>query len=185
MGLAVVVMGVSGCGKSAVATGLAQRLGWRAVDGDDLHAPEAVARMRAGQPLSDADRLPWLDRIGTVLATATAQRQGTLVACSALRRVYRDRLRAACPGLRFVFLDGSQDLIAARMAQRQHHYMPASLLDSQLRTLERPGVDEPDVLRLEIEQPLSALLDQACRALQTQAVASRAPLEPLALEPRP
>ena len=162
---AVVVMGVSGCGKSAVAAGVANQLGWRAVDADDLHAPEAVAKMRAGQALTDDDRAPWLDRVGTVLAAASAAQSGALVACSALRRSYRDRLRAACPGVRFLFLDGDRADIAARMAQRSDHFMPGSLLDSQLRTLERPGPDEPDVLRLDILQPLDSLVQQACCAL--------------------
>jgi gluconokinase len=178
---AVVVMGVCGCGKTALATALAGQLGWRAVDADDLHAPEAVAKMRAGQALVDADRFPWLDRVGALLAQAAAQRQGILVACSALRRVYRDRLRAACPGVRFVFLDGSRELIAARMARRRDHYMPASLLDSQLRTLERPGAEEPDVLHVDIDQPLNAVVQQVGTALRTSGHAVvEPPLEPRA-----
>ena len=176
---AVVVMGVSGCGKSAVAAGVADRLGWRAVDADDLHAPEAVAKMRAGQALTNDDRAPWLDRVGGVLAAASAAQRGTLVACSALRRSYRDRLRAACPGVRFLFLDGDRADIAARMAQRSDHYMPSSLLDSQLRTLERPGPDEPDVLRLDILQPLDSLVQQACTALgSADTSAAKPPKEP-------
>jgi gluconokinase len=175
----VVVMGVCGCGKSAVATALAGQFGWRQVDADDLHAPEAVAKMRAGQALVDADRFPWLDRVGAVLAKAAADGQGILVACSALRRVYRDRLRAACPGVRFIFLDGSRELIAARMAQRQDHYMPTSLLDSQLRTLEPPGANEPDVLRIDIDQPLTAVAQQAGAALQpSESAAAESPTEP-------
>lgn len=165
---AVVVMGVSGgCGKTAVAAGLARRSGRRAVDADDLHSPEAVAKMRAGQALVDADRLPWLDRVGAALADGVAGRQGIVVACSALRRIYRDRLRAACPGVRFVFLDGDRELIAGRMARRRDHYMPASLLDSQLQTLERPGPDETDVVRVDIGQPWGAVVRHACTLLQT------------------
>jgi len=167
---AVVVMGVSGCGKSAVAAGMAQQLGWRAVDADDLHSPQAVAKMRAGQALNDDDRAPWLGRVGALLAAsstaADTANPGMLVACSALRRTYRDRLRAACPGLRFLFLEGERSVLAARMAQRPGHYMPASLLDSQLQTLERPGADEPDVLRLDIDQPLHTLVQQACTAVR-------------------
>jgi len=171
---AVVVMGVSGCGKSEVAAGVAQQLGWRAVDADDLHSPQAVAKMRAGQALNDDDRAPWLNRVGAVLAAsstaastaADTANTGMLVACSALRRIYRDRLRAACPGLRFLFLEGERSVLAARMAQRPGHYMPASLLDSQLQTLERPGADEPDVLRLDIDQPLHTLVQQACTAVR-------------------
>jgi len=176
---AVVVMGVCGCGKSAVASSLASQFGWRAVDADDLHSREAVAKMRAGQALVDADRFPWLDRVGAVLVEAAAESQGILVACSALRRIYRDRLRAACPGVRFVFLDGSRELIACRMAQRRDHYMPTSLLDSQLRTLERPGTDETDVLRIDIEPPLTAVVRQACDVLQlSESAAAESPTEP-------
>jgi gluconokinase len=175
----VVVMGVSGCGKTALATGVADHFGWRAVDADDLHAPEAVAKMRAGQALVDADRFPWLDRVGAVLAKAAADGQGILVACSALRRVYRDRLRAACPGVRFVFLDGTRELIVARLAQRQDHYMPMSLLDSQLRTLEAPGANEPDALRIDIDQPLTAVVQQACAALQpSESAAAESTMKP-------
>jgi gluconokinase len=162
---AVVVMGVSGCGKSAVANGVAQHFAWRAVDGDDLHSPDAVAKMRAGTPLTDADRWPWLDRVGATLADTAHGGSGTVVACSALRRTYRDRLRSACPGVRFVFLDGDAALIATRMGQRQGHYMPTTLLTSQLNALERPGPDEPDVFRMDIAQPLATLVAQTCAVL--------------------
>lgn len=155
-------MGVSGCGKSAVAAGVAERLLLRAVDGDVLHAPAAVAKMRAGVPLTDADRWPWLDRVGATLADTAASPDGVVVACSALRRAYRDRLRAASPGLQFIFLDGPETVIAERLAQRRDHYMPPALLSSQLLTLQRPGADEPDVMHLDIAQPLRALVEQAC-----------------------
>lgn len=179
MSRSVVVMGISGSGKSAVATGVARQLGWRVVDADDLHSPEAVAKMRAGQALVDADRLPWLDRVAAALAEAAAQAQGILVACSALRRGYRDRLRAGCPGVSFIFLDGSRELIAARMAQRRGHYMPPSLLDSQMQTLEPPGSDEPDVLHLRIDQPLTLLVQQTSALLLTTAsAAAESPREP-------
>jgi carbohydrate kinase (thermoresistant glucokinase family) len=162
----LVVMGVCGSGKSAVAAALADRLGLQALDADDLHAPEAVARMRAGIALRDEDRWPWLDRVGQRLRQAAAPPgPGIAVACSALRRIYRDRLRAACPGLRFVFLDGDPALLAARLAAREGHYMPPALLPSQLRTLERPGPDEPDVHRVDIAPPLAAVVAQALAAL--------------------
>ena len=133
----VVVMGVSGSGKSTVGAALAHALGVRFVDGDALHPAGNVAKMAAGIPLDDADRAPWLDAIGTVLAAGPV-----VVACSALRRVYRDRLRAAAPSLELVFLDGNRELLASRMSVRPGHFMPASLLDSQLATLERPDADE-------------------------------------------
>ena len=154
----MVVMGVSGCGKSAVASGLAAAFGLRCVDADDLHSAEAVAAMRAGIALTDDDRWPWLDRVGAVLADAQGHPDGVVVACSALRRAYRERLRGACAGLRFVFLDGDEPTIAARLAQRQGHYMPPSLLRSQLRTLERPGEGEADVLHVDITTGLDVLV---------------------------
>lgn len=133
----VVVMGVSGSGKSTVGAALADALGVRFVDGDSLHPAANVAKMAAGIPLDDSDRVPWLDAVAAVLAAGPV-----VVACSALRRVYRDRLRAAAPALELVFLDGSRELLASRMARRPGHFMPTTLLESQLATLERPGADE-------------------------------------------
>lgn len=154
----VVVMGVSGTGKSSVAAGLAQLLELPWVDADDLHLPEAVARMRAGQPLGDADRWPWLDRVGHNLADRTAAPRGVVVACSALRRAYRDRLRAASPSLQFVFLNGPDALIRQRLERRTGHYMPPSLLDSQLQTLERPDANETDVWHAAIDTPVALIV---------------------------
>jgi 2-hydroxy-3-oxopropionate reductase len=161
----IVVMGVCGSGKSAVAQALAAALGASAVDADDLHSPQAVDKMRSGQALDEQDREPWLDRVGAVLAQGAAEGFDVVMACSALRRVYRDRLRRACPGLRFVFLDGSRALIAERLGRRRGHYMPASLLDSQLQLLERPSSEETDVLRVGIDQALHAVVEQSRAAL--------------------
>jgi carbohydrate kinase (thermoresistant glucokinase family) len=133
----VVIMGVSGSGKTTVGAALADALGMRFVDGDSLHPEANVARMAAGIPLDDADRAPWLDAIGTVLASGPV-----VVACSALKRVYRDRLRAAAPTLELVFLEGSRQVLAPRMTARPGHFMPPSLLESQLATLEPPTPDE-------------------------------------------
>lgn len=155
------VMGVSGCGKSTVASALAHELALDMTDGDDLHLPASVDKMRAGIALEDADRWPWLDRIGQHLAGATAAGRGRVVACSALKRAYRDRIRALAPKVRFVFLHGSAELIRERMSQRQGHYMPPELLDSQLRTLQVPTADELDVITVSIAQPLDALVAQA------------------------
>jgi gluconokinase len=156
--LAVVVMGVSGTGKSSVAAGLAGVLGVPWIDGDELHAPEAVARMRGGQSLTDEDRWPWLARIGACLVNEEAAPDGVVVACSALKRAYRDRLRAAAPGLRFVFLDGPRALIQRRLEERRGHYMPPALLDSQLQTLEKPGASEPDVRHAGIGEPVALIV---------------------------
>lgn len=138
----VVVMGVSGCGKSTLGRALAARLGVHYVEGDELHPPENVARMAAGTPLTDADRQGWLEKIAAEVAAAAARGEGLVVTCSALKRRYRDLLRGGDAALRFVFLHGPQSLLAERMAARQGHYMPPSLLQSQLEALEPPQADE-------------------------------------------
>lgn len=164
--LRLIVMGVSGCGKSTMAAALGQRLGLEMVDGDDLHLPESVAKMSAGIALEDADRWPWLDRIGTYLSQPHPQ--GRVVACSALKRVYRDRIRAQAGEVCFVFLDGDFELINQRMRQRVGHYMQPGLLDSQFRTLEKPQADETDVIRLPITEPVQDMVAQALQGLQTR-----------------
>ena len=159
-------MGVSGCGKSTVAEGIAAALGLACIDGDDLHTAESVAKMKSGTPLSDDDRWPWLDRIGARLCDAATEPAGVAVACSALRRAYRDRLRQAAPEVRFVFLDGAPELIRTRMLARTGHYMPPGLLDSQLRTLERPVADEPSVVAVNIDATPDEIVRSAVAALQ-------------------
>ena len=163
----IVVMGVSGCGKSTVAAAMAAALGLTMVDGDDLHLPASVAKMRAGIALEDADRWPWLDSIGRLLAQpAEDSTGGRVVACSALKRAYRERIRSLAAPLQFVFLDGPAELIERRMAMRTGHYMNPTLLDSQLRALERPGADEHDIVRIDINRPVGQLLAAALAALQ-------------------
>ena len=161
MTLRLVIMGVSGCGKSSVGVGLATELGLIYRDGDDLHPLENVAKMRAGVALNDADRWPWLDRVGWILKTQAP----VVVGCSALKRAYRDRIRAAAGGsVCFVHLAGSKDVIAGRMAQRQGHYMPISLLDSQFAALEPPGAEEK-AISVSIDQPLNAIVAAIMRHL--------------------
>lgn len=138
-------MGVSGCGKSTVAGLLARHLGCELAEGDELHPPENIVRMTAGVPLTDADRLPWLRRIATWIADHVAAGRDGVVTCSALKRAYRDLLRGSGAGVRFVYLRGTKDVIAQRLAARHGHYMPASLLDSQFADLEPPGPDEPAI----------------------------------------
>ena len=145
IGCAVVVMGVSGSGKTTVAERLANRLGWRFVEGDRLHPPANVEKMRQGIPLTDADRAPWLDRIGEELKNWAVEGRSGVMTCSALKRAYRDRIRSARPDVRFVYLKGSEALIKSRVAARQHEYMPSSLLKSQFAALEEPSPDEPVV----------------------------------------
>ena len=159
----VVVMGVSGAGKSTVGALLAERLGLAFHDADDFHPPANVAKMRAGQPLTDADRAPWLDAIGAHLAAQHGQ--GCVVTCSALKRAYRDRLRALAPEARVVLLPGDDALVAARQAARQGHFMPASLVASQFATLEAPAPEE-GAIALDVAAPPEMLADQAIRALQ-------------------
>jgi len=137
-----VVMGVSASGKSTVGRALAAARGATYLDGDDFHPPENVARMRAGQALTDADRQGWLAALSARLAQARASGEGVVLSCSALKRRYRDLLREGAPALRLVYLHGSRELLAARIAARTDHYMPPSLLDSQLATLEPPQPDE-------------------------------------------
>lgn len=160
----VVVMGVSGCGKSTLGSALAARLGLRYVEGDELHPAENVRRMAAGVPLTDDDRQGWLQAVAERIAAAGEG--GVVVGCSALRRRYRDLLRASAAGLRFVHLHGDETLLQARLASRQGHYMPASLLPSQLATLEPPQADER-ALTIDISQPTDAQLELALRWLAT------------------
>jgi gluconokinase len=164
--IAVVVMGVAGSGKSTLGAALAAALGLDFIDGDSLHSAASVARMQAGVALDDDDRWPWLDRIGARLADAARWPAGLTIACSALKRRYRDRIRRAAPGVRFVFLDGPAGVIEARMAARTAHFMPGSLLASQLQALERPQADELDVTTLAIEMPVGVLVQAATGSLR-------------------
>jgi gluconokinase len=162
----VVVMGVSGCGKTSVGRALAQEFGATFIEGDDLHPVGNKQKMAAGTPLDDADRWPWLDRI--VEATREVEGGGrvAVVACSALKRIYRDRLRLAGPDVRFLFLKGSRALIAERMDARRDHFMPPGLLDSQLATLEPPGAEET-AYALDVALPVERIVDSAINALQS------------------
>ena len=159
----LVVMGVSGCGKSTVAGLLAARLGWDLEEGDDLHPPENVAKMAAGVPLDDADRWPWLERVASWIRQHTEAGRAGVITCSALKRCYRDRLRG--PDVTFVYLHGSQELIASRLSRRHGHYMPLALLDSQLATLEPPGQDER-ALTVEIDTAPDVQVDEIVRRLR-------------------
>jgi carbohydrate kinase (thermoresistant glucokinase family) len=142
----LVLMGVSGSGKTTVAQVLAERLGWRLVEGDDLHPPANVAKMHSGIPLEDADRWPWLDAIAALIREWRAADGHGLITCSALKKSYRQRLTGGEPGVCFVYLKGSRDLLGQRLAARRGHFMPASLLDSQFATLQEPEADEPAVV---------------------------------------
>lgn len=137
------MMGVSGCGKTSVGQRVAGHLGWPFLEGDALHPPANVARMHAGHPLDDADRAPWLDAIGEWMDARVAAGTSAVIACSALKRRYRDRLRRGRAGVCFALLDVGRPELERRLRDRPGHFMPASLLDSQLATLEPPTPDEP------------------------------------------
>ncbi|MBD7919280.1 gluconokinase [Cellulomonas sp. Sa3CUA2] len=154
-------MGVAGCGKSTVGSLLARLLGVPFVDADGLHPPANVARMSAGVPLTDADRAPWLASVAAEVAAAPT---GAVVACSALRRRYRDALRAGAPGTVFVHLTGTREVLAARIGARIDHFMPPALLDSQLATLEPLDDDEPGWV-LNITWPAEELAATAAERL--------------------
>jgi len=139
----IVLMGVSGSGKSTVMDALAQRLGWVAAEGDDFHPAANIAKMRAGHPLTDEDRWPWLLAIAGWIAEQEAAGHDALVTCSVLKRAYRDLLRRGHPSVCFVHLVAPVDVLAERVARRTQHYLPASLLASQLDTLEPLAADEP------------------------------------------
>jgi gluconokinase len=153
----IVVMGVSASGKSSVGRALADRLGVAFADADDLHPAANVAKMSAGVPLVDDDRWPWLDLVAARLAE---ERDGMVIACSALRRTYRDRIVASVPDVVFVHLTGSVELLALRAKERLDHFMPAALLTSQLETLEDLEEDEPG-FTLDFSRPVAELVEEA------------------------
>ncbi len=160
--MVLVVMGVSGSGKSTIARPLAERLGWDFEEGDELHPAANIAKMKAGHPLTDADRGPWLLAVrGWINGELDAGRSG-VITCSALKRAYRDRLRR--DGVRFVFLQGAEAMIRERVKARTGHFMPVSLLDSQFDTLEPPTPDE-DPIVIAVRQPVEQQVEEICRAV--------------------
>jgi len=160
----VVVMGVSGSGKTTLGEGIAARLHWPFQEGDDLHPQANVEKMAHGRPLTEADRAPWLEAIGRWLDERARAGENAVLTCSALRRTYRDRIRAGRPGVRFLHVVTSPETLERRLEHRHGHYMPASLLPSQLQTLEPLGDDEPGVT-VSGEAPPDQVLAAALRAL--------------------
>lgn len=158
----VVLMGVSGSGKSAVGKALAAKLGWRFIEGDDFHPPTNVEKMKSGQPLTDEDRRPWLRAIREEIDAACERGESMVLACSALKHDYRDYLEAHEPEcVRFVWLEGSEELIQQRLKERKGHFMPAGLLHSQFEALEPPE----DALRVDIAPPVDEVAETIKRAL--------------------
>ena len=162
---ALVLMGVSGSGKSTIADRLAARLDWRFEDGDGFHPPGNVAKMSAGQPLTDDDRRPWLQAIADEIDRVSRQGERLVVACSALKRAYRDILSHGRKDIRFVFLNGSYELIASRLAARKGHFMPPGLLASQFKTLEPPDTSEHPVT-VSIDAPVETIVDDIIHQLK-------------------
>ena len=154
---ALVVMGVSGCGKTAVGTALADAIAARYIEGDRLHPPQNVERMARGEPLTDELRAGWLDAVGQAVRAAVLGNEGAVAACSALKRIYRDRLRRSEPSIVFVHLVISREEAFKRVANRQGHYMPASLVDSQFATLEPPAADEK-AFSINAERPVEEIV---------------------------
>lgn len=171
----ILVMGICGVGKSTVAAAIAARIGATFVEADTFHPPENVAAMRAGQPLTDDMRWGWLDRVGAAVA---AQPGPTVLACSALSRAHRDRLREQTGPLRIVYLHGERALIETRMSARQNHYMPAVLIDSQLAALQAPDRVAEAAIWLDIAADPDRVIDQAVTALAM-------PPNPHQAEPKP
>ncbi|MEO6969015.1 MAG: gluconokinase [Rhodanobacteraceae bacterium] len=166
----LVVMGVSACGKSSVGAAVAARLGWNYQEGDDFHPSANVEKMRAGIPLDDADRQPWLAAIAEWMDVQAASAQAGVVGCSALKRKYRDFLRNGRPRVWFVYLRVSRAELQRRVATRHHEYMPASLLDSQLETLQEPVADEPQTLTIDADGDVNANAAAVLRALRAQGI---------------
>jgi carbohydrate kinase (thermoresistant glucokinase family) len=160
----ILVMGVSGSGKTTIGALLAGHLGWEFADGDDLHPAANVAKMRGGTPLVDDDRWPWLDIIAAWIDAHRAAGTHGVITCSALKHIYRDRLLAGRGDVRLVYLHGSFDVVAGRQAARQGHFMPASLIQSQFATLEPPGPDE-NPLSIAVDLPPRQIVDEVVAQL--------------------
>ena len=161
---ALIVMGVSGSGKSTIAAALAERLRWTFEDGDRFHPASNVAKMSAGHPLTDEDRWPWLGAIADEIDRVCRAGGHVVIACSALKRSYRQALSRGRSDVRFVFLDGRQSLIAERMAHRKGHFMPPGLLDSQFKTLEPPQADEKPI-SVSIDAPIETIVENIVHQL--------------------
>jgi gluconokinase len=165
--LIVIVMGVSGCGKSSVGQAIARQTGWPFIEGDDLHSDANRAKMASGTPLNDDDRWPWLDALADAARTIDANGGSVVIACSALKQVYRERLARAGNNVKFIHLSGDGATILKRMQARPNHYMPPGLLDSQLATLESP-VNAENAYTFDITMPVEEIANQVVDVLNKQ-----------------
>lgn len=159
-----VIMGVSGSGKTTIGKALAKRLGWRFQEGDALHPPENVAKMKAGQPLDDADRAPWLAAVAARIDEWRRRGECGIITCSALKRRYREIVIGDRQDVRLIYLEGSRALIGERIAARHGHFMPPGLLDSQFAALEPPAPDE-DAITVSVDAPVGAIVARIAAAL--------------------
>ncbi|MGL5599411.1 MAG: gluconokinase [Silvania sp.] len=166
--LCIILMGVSGTGKTTVGLALSHAIGAKFIDGDDLHPRQNIVKMASGQPLEDSDRLPWLDRIGDVIFSLGQKNESGILVCSALKKRYRDQLRQGNPALRFLWLTGDYDCILQRMQQRKGHFMPEALLRSQFAALEAPDESEPDIVAVDIAPDVAQIVGHALALLNPQ-----------------
>lgn len=171
--LSIIVMGVSGSGKSTVGAALARALNIKFIDGDDLHPRANIEKMARAEPLNDDDRAPWLQRINDAAFSFTHKNEGGVIVCSALKKAYRDAIRQDNSNLVFVFLEGDQAMITMRMMQRQGHFMKPGMLDSQFATLERPSEQEADVLTISAEPAVDEIVNSIQQALTTSGLLTK------------
>ena len=166
-GKSIILMGVSSTGKTSVGTEVARRLGIKLIDGDDLHPRANIIKMGEGHPLNDEDRAPWLERIRDAAFSLEQKSEVGIIVCSALKKKYRDQIRDGNRNVKFLFLQGSYDVILERMRQRKGHYMKESMLKSQFDTLEVPGADEPDVIPADIDASFEEVVERCVQALKS------------------
>lgn len=172
-GQSIIIMGVSGCGKSSVGAAIAHALGAKFIDGDDLHPRANIQKMASGHPLDDNDRAPWLERLSDAAYSLRHKNEVGLIVCSALKRRYRDRLREDNPEMLFLYMKGSFDVIMERLKARAGHFMPTDLLKSQFEALEEPAADETDVVPIDISGSFDEVVAQGVSALRNAGVISR------------
>ncbi|WP_145594302.1 gluconokinase [Yersinia aleksiciae] len=167
-GHSIIVMGVSGSGKTTVGEAVARQINAKFIDGDDLHPRANIQKMGSGHPLNDEDRMPWLERLSDAAYSLNHKNETGIIVCSALKRRYRDRLREGNQGMVFVYLKGSFDVIMTRLKARSGHFMPTDLLKSQFEALEEPGADEPDVICVDIDADIDEVVRRCVSALEGQ-----------------
>lgn len=167
-GRSIIVMGVSGSGKTTVGEAVARRINAKFIDGDDLHPRANIQKMGSGHPLNDEDRMPWLERLSDAAYSLHHKSETGIIVCSALKRRYRDRLREGNPEMVFLYLKGSFEVIIERLKARSGHFMPTDLLKSQFEALEEPGSEEPDVISVDIDADIDEVVQRCVLALEKQ-----------------